>query len=131
MQSPLPRKKKNLQISAKSRKKNYKIYHISKTKNRTKKVTRAKKWALEQFQFTLSNLATFEESWIFRRSKHPFWMAQTRYEISRTLFFLRHCASVMSRLQLLRGEDGGSVYPKLGNNPNFNDVYKNGDNYVF
>ena len=44
---------KILQVSAMSRKRKYKIDHISKTKNHTEKVIHAKKWAPDQFKSTL------------------------------------------------------------------------------
>ena len=62
---PLPKKKKIL-------KKEYKIDHISKTKNRTKKSC-MQKMSVRWILIYPANLATFEESWIFRRAKRLFW----------------------------------------------------------
>ena len=59
-----------------------------------------------------ANLATYEESWIFGRPKRAFWTPVApkrdviRYEILHPSFFSAHCASLMPRGPLLRGEGG-------------------------
>ena len=65
------RKKKILQISCQSRKRKYKIDHISKTKNRVKKVIQAKNERQINSNL-LYKLGIFEKSLNFERQKRPF-----------------------------------------------------------
>ena len=69
------------QISAKSRRKKYKIDPISTTKNRTKKFIYAKNES-GKFLISLANLATFEKNWIFgpKRLILNTHVAQTQYD---------------------------------------------------
>ena len=92
-------KKFLLQISAESVKKNYKIDHVSKSKNRTEKV-------LFLIYF-----------WVPKMLLLNGCSVQTRHDVIwnfTPIIFLAHGASFMSRWPLLRGR--GSAYSQLGNN---------------
>ena len=94
-----------LQISAKSWKKIYKIEHISKTKNHSKK-SFMQKMSVRSIPIFPANVATFEWNWIFGL-KLNFWVIALKrdmmwHEILRLSLVSAHCVTFMSRWPLLR-----------------------------
>ena len=108
-QSP-PAQKKVLTYLLRAAKKKNEIYHISKNKNRTKKIIYAK----NERQINSNKPCKYGHFWIKLNFWGAIWVrlgAQTRYDVIwnfTTIILLAHCTSFMSRWSLLR--EGGDPH---------------------